>query len=94
MEKSLPSKSGPGAPAGAPRKIRNTFAPNCRNEYFVPATLYSMCRFGFPFKDLPEGAKELVREYSNEYDRRFARRMAEAGGGYPPVPSGPDVRIA
>ena len=94
MDKISSSKSGRTAATSTSRRIKNTFAPNCRNEYFVPATLYSLCRFGFPFKDLPEAAKKMVREYSAEYDKRFARNLAETGGEHPPVPSGPDVRIA
>ncbi len=52
------------------KTIKNTFAPNCGNEYFTDATLFSLCKYGFPFDDLPEEAKEIVTEYEKEYSKK------------------------
>ncbi len=48
--------------------IKNTFAENCRDEYFTPGSLFHICKFGFiSFDDLPEEGKEMVRAYRIEY---------------------------
>ena len=53
-----------------PRRIKNTFAPHCKNEYFTPATLAGLCRYGFPYGDLPEEGKQMVDGYMKEYRKR------------------------
>ncbi|RNJ77781.1 MAG: hypothetical protein EB829_06150, partial [Nitrosopumilus sp. H8] len=55
------------------KRIKNTFAPDCDNEYFVPATLFSLCKYGFPFEKLPKEAKKMVEEYSDEYYKRCTK---------------------
>ncbi|RNJ79837.1 MAG: hypothetical protein D9C04_03495 [Nitrosopumilus sp. B06] len=55
------------------KRIKNTFVPNCDNEYFVPATLFSLCKYGFPFEELPEEAKKMLLEYEEEYYKRCTK---------------------
>ncbi len=62
-------RSGAAPAAGRTRRIRNTFS-RADNEYFTPATLFSLCRYGFPFEKLPEEAKEMLMEYCEEYTKR------------------------
>ncbi len=50
--------------------IKNTFAENCENEYFTPAELFCLRRYGFPFDDLPEEGKQMVLEYEKEYSKK------------------------
>ncbi|CAI9831060.1 hypothetical protein IBTHAUMO2_150015 [Nitrosopumilaceae archaeon] len=73
MDGSAPAQPGG---AGAPRRIRNTFS-RAENEYFTPATLFSLCKYGFPFEKLPEEAKEMVREYSKYHTARCTRSEGE-----------------
>ncbi|CAI9831875.1 MAG: hypothetical protein MPI95_08395 [Nitrosopumilus sp.] len=63
------SKSGQTAATSTSKRIKNTFSRS-KNEYFTPATLFSLCRFGFPFEKLPEEAKEMLMEYCEEYTKR------------------------
>ncbi|RNJ75980.1 MAG: hypothetical protein EB828_03825 [Nitrosopumilus sp. D6] len=64
------SQSGQTAATSTSKRIKNTFAPNCRNEYFEPGALFYLCKYGFPFEKLPEEGKKMVREYTKEYDKR------------------------
>ena len=41
--------------------IKNTFAPNCKNEYFNADTLFGIIRAGFGYDNLPPDAQALVR---------------------------------
>ncbi len=50
--------------------IKNTFVPTFANEYFTPSELHCVCRYGFPFDDLPEEGKEMVRAYEKEYSKK------------------------
>ncbi|MDA7960801.1 MAG: hypothetical protein MPJ08_08755 [Nitrosopumilus sp.] len=61
----------PGRPpvARSSWRIKNTFS-SADNEYFTPATLFGLCKYGFPFEKLPEEAKEVVREYSKYHASR------------------------
>lgn len=79
----------PGGTAG--RRIRNTFAPNCRNKDFDAGGLFSLCKWGFPFEKLPEEAREMVIEYGREY----VKRCTKAGDKvkFPPLPTGLDITI-
>ncbi|RNJ77221.1 MAG: hypothetical protein EB829_07025 [Nitrosopumilus sp. H8] len=86
MDKNTSSKSGQ---TGTPKQIKNTFAPNCRNEYFVPATLFSLCRYGFQFEKLPEEGKMLL-EYIKEYDKKCSKPGDKVV--FPPPP-GPHVIV-
>lgn len=51
-------------------RLKNTFAPNCKNEYFTPATLAGLCRYGFSYDDLPKEGKQMVDEYMKGYRKR------------------------
>ncbi|RNJ76782.1 MAG: hypothetical protein EB828_02390 [Nitrosopumilus sp. D6] len=89
MDKNASSQSGQTAATSTSKRIKNTFAPNCRNEYFVPATLFSLCKYGFRFEKLPEEAKKMMLEYSEEYYKRCTK-----AGDKPTFPSpllGPDA---
>ncbi|MDA7997446.1 MAG: hypothetical protein MPI93_05490, partial [Nitrosopumilus sp.] len=55
---------------------KNTFSRS-KNEYFTPATLFSLCKYGFPFEKLPEEAKEMVREYSRYHASRCTHSDGE-----------------
>ena len=66
--------SGPGP--GGTRRIRNTFS-DMGNEYFTPATLFALCKYGFPFERLPEEGKEMVREYAKYHAARCTRSEGE-----------------
>ena len=46
-----------------PSRLKNTFAPYCENEYFTPATLTGLCRYGFPYEQLPKEGKQMVDDY-------------------------------
>ena len=92
MGKRASSKSGRTAATGTSGRIKNTFAPRCRNGYFTPATLFSLCKYGFPFEELPEEAREMVLEYSKEYAKRCTRAGDKVH--FPPLPMGPGIRIA
>ncbi|MDA7958973.1 MAG: hypothetical protein MPI95_07830 [Nitrosopumilus sp.] len=76
MGKSGSSKSGQTAATGTSKRIKNTFS-RAENEYFTPATLFSLCKYGFPFEKLPEEAKEMVREYSKYHTARCTRSEGE-----------------
>ena len=80
---------GQTAATGTPRRIRNTFAPDCENEYFTPTTLFYLCKYGFPFKELPEEAKEMVLEFIEEYDKTCTRTGDKVE--FPPFPTGPGI---
>ncbi|CAI9832372.1 MAG: hypothetical protein MPI95_03930 [Nitrosopumilus sp.] len=67
---------GAAGSAGTPKRIKNTFS-RAENEYFTPATLFSLCRYGFPFEKLPEEAKEMLMEYCKEYDKRCTHSDGE-----------------
>ena len=67
-----PPAPQPGG-AGAPMRIRNTFAPNCRNEYFTPEMLFALMRQGFQLRDMPEEAREMARECSEQYEASCTR---------------------
>ncbi len=47
--------------------IKNTFVPDCENEYFTPSSLFYVCKYGFPFRELPEEGKRMVRAYRKEH---------------------------
>ena len=91
MDKKASSKSGQTARASTSRRIKNTFAPNCRNEYFTPVTLHSLCRWGFPFEKLPEEAKEMVMEYCKEYDKTCTKTGGKVK--FPPFTPSPDAIV-
>ncbi|CAI9832359.1 conserved hypothetical protein [Nitrosopumilaceae archaeon] len=57
-------------------RIKNTFS-SADNEYFTPATLFALCKYGFPFEKLPEDAKEKLIEYCREYDKRCTHSDGE-----------------
>ncbi|MDA7940492.1 MAG: hypothetical protein MPJ06_03565 [Nitrosopumilus sp.] len=48
-------------------RIRNTFAPDCDNEYFTPVTIFSLWKHGFPLRDMPEEAQKMALEYKKIY---------------------------
>ncbi len=51
--------------------IKNTFAPNCKNKYFAPGSLFHLFRFGgVAFDDLPEEGKKMVRAYEKVYSKK------------------------
>ncbi|RNJ76328.1 MAG: hypothetical protein EB828_03075 [Nitrosopumilus sp. D6] len=91
MDKNTSSKSNQTAATSTSKQIKNTFAPNCDNEYFVPATLFSLCKYGFPFEKLPEEGKKMVLEFSEEYSKTCTRAGDKVT--FPPPPSGPDVIV-
>ncbi|MDA7953391.1 MAG: hypothetical protein MPI95_03950 [Nitrosopumilus sp.] len=62
-------ESSKTSPSGGSRVIKNTFS-DMGNEYFTPASLFLLCKYGFPFERLPEEAKEMLMEYCKEYDKR------------------------
>ncbi|MDA7999557.1 MAG: hypothetical protein MPI82_06860 [Nitrosopumilus sp.] len=76
MDKSGSSQSGQTAATSTSKRIKNTFSRS-KNEYFTPATLFSLCKYGFPFEKLPEEAKEMVREYSKYHAARCTRSEGE-----------------
>jgi len=46
---------------------KNTFAPNVSNEYFTAVGLFTVVRYGrVAMRDLPDDAKEAVREIARE----------------------------
>ncbi|CAI9832598.1 hypothetical protein IBTHAUMO2_880004 [Nitrosopumilaceae archaeon] len=69
MDRTASSKSGQTVATSTSKRIKNTFSRS-KNEYFTPATLFSLCRYGFPFEKLPEEAKEMLMEYCEEYTKR------------------------
>ncbi|RNJ75212.1 MAG: hypothetical protein EB830_06470 [Nitrosopumilus sp. H13] len=83
MDKNTSSKSGQ---TGTPKQIKNTFAPRCRNEYFVPATLFSLCRYVFPFEKLPEEGKKMLLEYIKEYDKKCSKSGDKVVFPHPQAP--------
>ena len=76
MDKRGSSQSGQTAATSTSKRIKNTFSRS-KNEYFTPATLFSLCRYGFPFERLPEEAKEMVREYSRYHASRCTHSDGE-----------------
>ncbi len=70
--------------------IKNTFAPNCKNTYFTPVTLFGACRYGVSFEDLPEEGKEMVRAYEKEYLKRCTK-PGDPPKKIPPLPD--DITI-
>ena len=64
------------------RRIKNAFAPYCRNEHFTPATLTGLCRYGFPYDELPEEGRQMVDEYMKEY----SKRCSNGDGSWKPKP--------
>ncbi|RNJ79433.1 MAG: hypothetical protein D9C04_04775 [Nitrosopumilus sp. B06] len=91
MDNNSPSQSNQTAATTTSRRIKNTFAPACNNEYFTPGTLFSLCKYGFPFEKLPEEGKKMVREYAKEYDKKCTRTGDKMT--FPPPPSGPNVIV-
>ncbi len=53
--------------------IKNTFAENCRSEYFTPAELFCICKYGFPSDELPEEGKQMVLAYEKEYFKKCTK---------------------
>ncbi len=53
--------------------IKNTFAENCGNKYFTPAELFGACKYGLPFRDLPEEGKRMVRAFRKEYLKKCSK---------------------
>ncbi|RNJ78543.1 MAG: hypothetical protein EB830_00060 [Nitrosopumilus sp. H13] len=88
MDKNTFSKSDRTTPATS-KRIKNTFVSDCNNEYFVPATLHSLCRYGFPFDEIPEEAKKMVLEFSEEYYKRCTKPGDKVE--MPPFPTGPGI---
>ncbi|RNJ80224.1 MAG: hypothetical protein D9C04_02120 [Nitrosopumilus sp. B06] len=89
MDKSTSSQSNQTAATSTSKRIKNTFAPNCDNEYFEPGALFSLCKYGFRFEKLPEEAKKMMLEYEEEYYKRCTKP-----GDKPTFPSpllGPDA---
>ncbi|CAI9832376.1 MAG: hypothetical protein MPI95_03945 [Nitrosopumilus sp.] len=76
MDKSGSSQSGQTAATSTSKRIKNTFSRS-KNEYFTPATLFSLCKYGFPFEKLPEEAKEMVLEYSKYHASRCTHSDGE-----------------
>lgn len=70
MSKTTYSESTQTASTNSSKRIKNTFAPNCKNKYFTPATLAGLCRYGFSYDDLPKEGKQMVDEYMKEYRKR------------------------
>ena len=91
MSKTPSSQSGQTAATGTSRRIRNTFAPDCDNDYFTPATLFSLCKYGYPFEKLPEEGKDMVMEYAREYTKRCTKPGDKAN--LPGVSLGPDAIV-
>ena len=73
MDKNTSSQSDQTASTSTSKRIKNTFSPNCRNEYFTPVTLFAECKYGFPFEKLPEEGKKMVLEYIDEYDKKCTK---------------------
>ncbi|RNJ77452.1 MAG: hypothetical protein D9C04_01505 [Nitrosopumilus sp. B06] len=73
MDKDSSSQSNQTAAANTSKQIKNTFAPNCDNEYFTSGSLFAECKYGFPFEKLPEEGKKMVLEYIDEYDKRCTK---------------------
>ncbi|RNJ80709.1 MAG: hypothetical protein D9C04_00295 [Nitrosopumilus sp. B06] len=69
MDKNSSSQSSQTADTHTSKRIKNTFAPNCDNEYFTPVTLFAACKYGLSFDKLPEEGKKMVLEYSEEYSK-------------------------
>ncbi len=53
--------------------IKNTFAPTFANEYFTPSSLFYVCKYGFPFRDLPEEGKAMVRAFRKFYLKKCSK---------------------
>ncbi len=53
--------------------IKNTFVPNCKNKYFTPSSLFHVCKYGFPFRELPEEGKAMVRAYRKFYLKKCTK---------------------
>ena len=73
------------------RVIKNTFSRS-KNEYFPPAPLFSLCKYGSPFKKLPEEEKEMVREYSRYHPSRCPHPDGEIKIASLAVPPGDQLR--
>ncbi|RNJ80465.1 MAG: hypothetical protein D9C04_01295 [Nitrosopumilus sp. B06] len=91
MDKNISSKSNQTATSSTPKRIKNTFSSNCRNEYFTPGSLFAECKYGFPFEDLPEEGKKMVLEYSREYAKRCTKTGDKVE--FLPLPSGPGIIV-
>ena len=74
MTKTVSSKSCQTANTPSLKRIKNTFAPNCTNEYLTPAMLFCACKYGFPYNDLPDEAKKMLDEYCVEYKKCAMKR--------------------
>ena len=55
--------------------IKNTFAPNCKNEYFNADTLFGAIRAGFGYHNLPPEAQALVKPLMDAYEAERAGRQ-------------------
>lgn len=53
--------------------IKNTFASNCDNEYFTPSSLFCICKYGFPYDELPEEGKRMVKAYKKVYNKKCTK---------------------
>ncbi|MDA8029621.1 MAG: hypothetical protein MPK62_00515 [Alphaproteobacteria bacterium] len=40
--------------------IKNTFAPDCENEYFHEEEILLLCRHGFPYEKFPPEVKAIA----------------------------------
>ncbi len=55
------------------KTIKNTFAPTFANEYFTPEELFCACKYGLPFRDLPEEGKRMVGAFRKEYLKKCTK---------------------
>ena len=47
--------------------FKNTFAPNCRNEYFTESEILGLCKTGFPVDSLPKEARDIVDKMTERH---------------------------
>lgn len=89
MSKTTSSESGRPEKPLSSQRIKNTFAPYCENEYFTPATLTGLCRYGFPYEQLPKEGKQMVDGYMKEY----VKRCSNGDGSWKPKPPPQGVKF-
>ena len=67
MGRTAHSESGRTEHSGSSRLFKNTFAPNCRNEYFTESEILGLCKTGFPADRLPKDAREAVDKMTERH---------------------------
>ncbi|MDA7943423.1 MAG: hypothetical protein MPJ06_05375 [Nitrosopumilus sp.] len=58
--------------------IKNTFAPDSRNEYFTENEIMGLCRMGFPISRMPKEAREVAERMVDRHDEKCADGESES----------------